>query len=411
MSLRFLLSQKHKGTLSFLTIISLLGVGIGVAALLIVLSIMSGFTKDLTQKLINSHSHIVIQKKNHEGFLPNNDIFQKIKVLPHIKGISSFVSSEMMISTTYATLGTQLKAIDPNTIDTVIPFSNKLKPLSLKDKKKITLTDLEPHNEQPSLFLGSELAKRLRIFEGEEINIVSPFSSMGPLGAIPKTKKFKVTGVVETGIFEVDSEYSYIHLQEGQKFLENSKMIHGYEIQIENPLRTENTMILLKPFFSNDFKIEDWQIMHENLFYAFRLEKIAMFFILCFVLIIASFSMIATLFMLVAHKQKQISILQALGLPKKSVQRIFQIQGLLIGVSGTLVGLLLGSIVCLVIKYLKPFELPDIYYQTSIPVDINYTYYILIGCVALFISFFSSYLPSKRASQITPIEGISYIKY
>ncbi len=405
---RFLLQQKNKGYLSFLTFISLLGVTIGVGALLVILSVMNGFTTHLENNLIESHSHILIQKKDHTPFKSDNEIVEKIKSFRQVLGISPFMSQEMIISTETGNIGTQLKAIDPKNIDQVSRFSRHLESLSRFVEKKPTLEDLSKNPQ--SIILGSELARRLKLLEKERIKIISPYSTMGPLGSIPKTKEFEVLGVLKTGIFEIDSQYSYILLNEGQKFLDDINTISGFEVKLKNPYDADLISNKIEKDLGIEFEALDWKKRHESLFWAFKLEKIAMFVVLCFVIMIASFSIIATLFMMITDKQKQISILQALGAAPSSITKIFTYQSLFISSVGTVLGLASGTIICLIIKHTDYLRMPDIYYDQRVPVIMKSFYFISIAIVSLVISFFISRLVAKRASQITPLDGIRYVK-
>jgi len=408
---RFLLSQRRNGTLSFLTIISLLGVTLGVASLLVVLSVMNGFTTSLQKNLIDAHSHILIQHKEQIPFAFNQTDMDTLKTVPEVQGVSPFINLEMMVSTEVGAMGTQLKGIDPKTIDQVSRFSGNLQPVSdLLSPEKPKLSELENSTDLPGIILGSQLARRLRTIDKEKIKIISPFSTMGPLGSVPLTKEFKLISLLETGIYEVDSQYSYILLKESQKLLDDPNTIHGYEVKVNNPYKAASIAQKIQEKLGPHLEARDWTKLHANLFYAFKLEKVAMFSVLCFVIIIASFSIIATLFMIVADKQRQISVLKALGATSRSIMKIFSLQGLLIGVIGTLCGLILGSVLCLFIERSSFLKLPDIYYQQNIPVEMKLFYFIIISVTALVISLLVTYLPARQASKITPLEGIRYVK-
>ena len=409
--IRFLLSERRNGMLSFLSIFSLLGVTLGVAALLVVLSVMNGFTTSLQKNLIDAHSHIIIQHKEQIPFVFDPATVATIKTVPDVQGVSPFINLEMMVSTSVGALGTQLKAIDAQTIDQVTRFSKNLQPVSdFLSPQQPKLLDLVEANDPPGIILGSQLARRLRAIDKERIKIISPFSTMGPLGSVPLTKEFQLMGLLETGVFEIDSQYSYILLKEGQKLLDDAKTIHGYEIKVKDPYKARPIAQKIQEKLNPDLLARDWTELHANLFYAFRLEKAAMFSILCFVIIIASFSIIATLFMIVADKQRQISVLKALGATSQNIMKIFSIQGLLIGIGGTISGLIVGSLMCLAIAKSSILKLPDIYYQQNIPVEMKLFYFIIISVTALIISLLVTFLPARQAGKITPLEGIRYVK-
>ncbi len=409
--IRFLLSQKRNGTLSFLSIISLVGVTLGVASLLGVLSVMNGFTASLQKNLIDDHSHIVIQHKERIPFVFDQKTLSTIKTVPEVQGVSPFINLEMMISTSVGALGTELKAIDPKTVDAVSHFSKNLQPVSeFLSQEKPQLSDLVTASSPPGIILGSQLARRLRAIEKEKIKIISPFSTMGPLGSIPLTKEFELIGLLETGVFDIDSQYSYILLSEGQKLLDDPRTIHGYEVKVSDPYHARAIAQKIQEKLESHLEVRDWTQLHANLFYAFKLEKVAMFSVLCFVIIIASFSIIATLFMIVADKQRQISILKALGTTSQSIMKIFSMQGMLIGIIGTVSGLILGSLICFVIAHSSILKLPDIYYQQDVPIEMKPFYFIVISITALVISLLVTFLPARQAGKITPLEGIRYVK-
>ncbi|MBI2027186.1 MAG: ABC transporter permease [Deltaproteobacteria bacterium] len=407
-ALQFLLCEK-RGTVSFLTLISLIGVCIGVAALIIVLSVMNGFTQELQNNLLNTSPHIHILKKDSSTFNASAQILKQLRDIPEIVGVSPSIEEEMILSTNHSSLGVVMKAIDPKTIDQVMDFSKSLEKISPLSQTQPTIKLLNSSQEIPKIIVGSEIARRLRIYDEEKIKLISPFETMGPAGGLPKTKQFEVVGSFRSGVLQVDSQYVFIHLAEGQKLINAPDRIEGLDIRLKDPFALKKFMGKIATFLDS-FEIVDWKQKNENLFYAFQLEKIAMFIILSFAILIASFSILSTLFMMVTNKLKNISILQALGARPKQIQKIFTFQGLMIGGCGTVLGLVVGLIICFLIPNLPFLKLPDIYYSRTIPVSINFLSVIFIAMTGILLSYLVTILPSRRASKITPLEGIQFEK-
>ena len=385
---RYLFSKKRHSILSLTTWISVLGVATGVTTLIVVISIMSGFGNDLKDKILNFKSHILIESKDFSPFHYSKDFKTDIQQADtRIQEISPYILTEMMIRNRGSTTGVLLKGIE-----------HKQDVISSKAKDPL-----------PPILLGQELASSLGAFRGDVIEIVSPLETTGPLGTIPKMKKYKVAGLIQTGIYEYDTKLAYVSLQEAQQFLEYGSKIDGLEVKVSNVYQTPSVIQNIKKASKiSSFQVRDWQELNRSLLSALKLEKMAMFVVLSFIVLVAALNIITTITRSVLEKRREISILKAMGARRSHILNIFLFQGLLMGVTGIILGMGVGVGVCYVLDRFQLIRLPDIYYTTSIPIDMHLGHFGVIGIIAFVITVISSFYPAWKASKLDPLEGIRY---
>jgi lipoprotein-releasing system permease protein len=400
-ALRYLRSKKrHKG-ISFSTIISIAGVAVGVMALLVVLSVMSGFHEDLQKKILGANAHAVIL--SFKGAIEDYDgIIDKLKNEPDITAMSPFVLGQAMISSGKRAQGVVVRGVDiskePHTTDI------------LKYLKDGTIKDLTDSGQKTEwVVIGKELASALGVLRGESINIISPTGEIGPLGMLPKVRQFRVAAIFEMGMFEYDMNLVFIDMHNAQDFFGYGKGVSGIELRVSDIYKASGIRESVNKKLGMPYYAKDWMQMNRNLFSALKLEKFAMFIILILIVLVASFNIVSTLMMNVMEKQKEIAILKAMGATNRGIMSVFMIQGLLIGFIGTAIGIAGGYALGKIINSYEIIKLPaDIYYLSKLPVKMKAIDFIVVSFSAVVISFISTVYPSYHAAKMNPVDPLRY---
>ncbi|MDX2014089.1 MAG: ABC transporter permease [Myxococcaceae bacterium] len=432
---------------AMMTALSVGGVGVGVMALIIVLSVMSGFEADLQKKILGTNSHGVVMKYTPE--MPEYaEVMEKIHQVRGITGATPFILNEVMVSSEGNISGSMIKGIDPGTVGSVTDLPASLgctagspcQPMeALDDPTKIRVKRLEPspgagalderpatpespiirdpmidlpaekpdESVLPGIIVGKELAASMRVVVGDRINVVSPLGGeLGPNGPVPKSRPFRVAGVFYSGMFEYDSKFVYIHLREAQSFF-GIKGASGVEIKVDD---VDDARGIMKRIYDAldgyPYRTKDWGEMNRNLFAALRLEKLVMAIILTIIIIVAAGLIVATVIMLVLEKRKEIAVLKALGVPDGGIVKIFLSEGLQIGVVGSALGLVSGLAWCLFIEKVGIKLDPQVYYIPALPVRIVPFQTVLAVVIAILVTFLASVYPALKASQVEPVEGL-----
>jgi lipoprotein-releasing system permease protein len=415
-------SRKRSAFVSLITIISIAGVAVGVTALCVVLSVMSGFEGDLKEKILGTNAHLVVLKFGTD-FNNADTTAEKVRNVKGITGASPFILNEGMISSETNLSGVLIKGISPSTAGSATEISRYMEVgdiANLDDPSKVPLRRAapEPFEEEqqpkkepliPGVLIGRELQKMLKVVPGDTINIFSPMGELGPTGPIPKTRHFKVVGIFYSGMFEYDSKFVYIGLKDAQKFFGMGDTVTGIEARIADvDLAREIGEEVKASIGGYPYRTKTWMDMNKNLFAAIKLEKIVMFVILTFIVLVASFNIVSALIMVVLERAKEIAILKSMGATDGTVMRIFISEGLLIGIVGTVLGLVLGYALCIFTAQYH-FKLdPEVYYITSLPVKVNPLEFLYVALAAIAISFLATIYPSMQAAKLKPVEGLRY---
>ncbi|MCL4477272.1 MAG: lipoprotein-releasing ABC transporter permease subunit [Nitrospirae bacterium] len=399
-ALRYLKSRKRHRSVSFNTAISIGGVALGVMALLVVLSVMSGFHEDLQRKILGVNAHIVIL--DYKGTIENHEnIIEKIRGEKDIVSASPFVLGQVMVSFGSKGQGVYLRGINPATEEKTTDIAKHL--------KEGRLSDLDEKDGLPGIILGKELANRLGVFRNDAITILSPTGEIGPLGMLPKVKSFKVVGIFEVGMFEYDSNLVVTGLKPAQDFFKLGDSVTGIEVRISDIYKAGDVRERIQKILGYPYHARDWMQMNKNLFSALRLEKFAMFVILVLIILVASFNIVSTLIMNVIEKQREIAILKTMGATNSGIMAIFMFQGFIIGLIGTIIGLVSGYALSYVLNTYQIIKLPpDIYYLSHLPVKMKLSDFLSVSLSAILISFLSTIYPAWQAAKLNPIEPLRY---
>ena len=405
--LRYLKAKRKQTFVSLITLISIAGVTVGVTALIVVLAVMNGFKEDLQDKILGVTSHVVISR--FDGNISKyKQVQTKVEEVSGVAAATPFIYSQVMISSRQAISGAVLRGIDPDSASKVINLPKNLRAGSLEELANED-TSAEP-NTTPGIILGNELARNLGVSRGEPVTVISPLGRLTPLGQVPRSQTFRVMGIFDSGMYEYDSTLAYISIWAAQRFLGIGDRVTGIEVRVDDIYGADRVARAISnalegyPYWSRD-----WMRMNKNLFSALKLEKIVMFIILTLIILVAAFNIVGTLIMVVLEKTRDIAILKSMGATGRSIMKIFMIEGAIIGLVGTLLGLLGGYSLCKLLATYKFIELPqDVYYISTLPVKMDPLDVGLIAVAAMVISLAATVYPAWQASRLDPAEAIRY---
>ena len=411
--LRYLKAKRKSTFISIITFISTAGVMLGVMALIIVLAVMTGFEEDLKEKILGTNAQIVVVRTG----APMEEYRQVMEKLKGFKGVTAatpFIYNQVMLSSGKNVSGVVLRGID-------IPSDRQVTRLS-KTVIEGDIDRLEPSIKEgadavPGLLVGKELAKHLNLTVGGRVNVISPMGNITPLGMMPKMKPFRVAGIFHTGMFEYDSTLAYISLSQAQAFFDLGDTVTGIQLKVDDVYHTGTLVGTINRSLGIEYHARDWMQMNKNILFALKTEKVVMFIILTLIVLVAAFGIASTLFMVVMEKTRDIAILKSMGATGTSIMKIFVLEGLVIGVTGTLLGVISGLLVACnlepIIAFIQRvtglnFFSKDIYYLDRFPSQVVPADVVLISVTAILISFVATLYPAWQASRMLPAEALRY---
>jgi lipoprotein-releasing system permease protein len=413
-SLRYLKAKRRQGFISLISIISVAGVAVGVMALIVVLAVMTGFTDSLREKILGINSHIVVQKLG-TGITDYQELSAVILQESGVMAATPYTYSQTMLSVPDASSGAIVRGIDPTTANDVLSLNNQLTKGSIIALNEGSPSQIDPETDRsssralPGIILGKELAKSLHVGVADNIRLFSPSGPLTPMGVIPKIKTCRVVGIFDTGMYEYDSSLAYVSLTTAQDFLELGNNVHGLELKVDDIYQASDIARKLEKKLGFGYVVKDWISMNKNLFSALKLEKTAMFIILALIVLVAAFNIISTLIMVVMSKGKDIAILKSMGATSKGIMRIFVYEGLIIGLTGTIIGVIGGLVLCEVLSKYQFIKLPsDVYPITTLPIKVLPMDVTLVAISAALITLLATIYPSWQASKIEPAVALRY---
>ncbi|WP_185702287.1 MULTISPECIES: lipoprotein-releasing ABC transporter permease subunit [unclassified Desulfovibrio] len=400
-ALRYLFSRRKQTFIYVISLMSILGVAIGVGALVVVLGVYNGLTTDMRDKILGANAHGIVLSYLPSALEQNEDVLQRVRSVQGVTGATPFIYTEVMLSGGGGVKGVVLRGIDPQTAPSVLSM--------LRQMRVGTAAGLEREGA-PGVIIGDELAKKLHLTEGSRVNLLSPSGQKTASGHAPRIRSFEVVGIFKTGMFEYDSSLAFVSLAAARDVLglpEN--YLSGVEITVDDLFAADTICARLAEELGAPFYVRSWMEMNANLFAALKLEKIGMFILLTMVVLIGSFSIVTSLVMLVMEKTRDIAIMMSMGATRGMIRRIFMFQGSIIGVIGTLLGYGLGLSLGWLLKRYRFIKLPEnVYTLDHLPISISVTDVLIVGASALLLCFLATLYPARQASRLQPAEALRY---
>jgi len=404
--LRYTRAKRRTQFISFITLTSVLGIALGVTALIAVLSVMNGFEAELRERILGMTSHATVTGRY--GQLDNwQQLDRKLIDYPHVEGTAPFINGQVMINADRRVSGTMLSGILPEYESKVSEVADKM--------KTGKLSNLIPG--EYGIILGVELANYLGVLTGDKITVISPQINSTPAGIVPRMRRFTVVGIFQVGMYEYDRNMAMIHLTDAAKLFRMDDAVSGLRIKLDDLFNAPKITHELATALYDDYQVSDWTQAHSNFFRAIQTEKRVMFIILLLIVAVAAFNIVSTLVMVVTDKRGDIAILKTQGLTSGSVMGIFMVLGAIIGVVGTVLGTVGGVLLALNIETIVPaieklfqvqFMAADVYYISQLPSKLVWSDVYAIAGMAFFLSLIATLYPAWQASKVNPAEVLRY---
>ena len=404
--LRYTRAKRRNHFISFISLMSMLGVALGVTALITVISVMNGFEKELRDRILGMTSHATV--KGDRGRLNN---WQEVALAagqhPDIVGLAPFIQAEGMLSFDQQVNGAIIRGILPEEEAKVSDVHEKMVVGEMKELRA----------GEFGIVLGKDLARNLGVIMGEKVTLIIPQATVTPAGVLPRLRRFTVVGIFEAGMYEYDSAMAMVHMLDAAKLFRMPGEVSGVRLKLTDMFQSMQVSRQLLETLPGDYWVSDWTNEHANFFRAVKMEKITMFIILTLIVAVAAFNLVATLVMTVVDKEADIAILRTLGASPLSVMGMFIVQGAVIGIIGTLLGALGGILLASNIDIIVPaiermlgmdLLAADVYYISDLPSDMRWSQVMGICSVALVLCLIATIYPAWRASRVQPAEALRY---
>jgi lipoprotein-releasing system permease protein len=404
--LRYTRAKRRNHFISFISMTSMLGIALGVMALIVVISVMNGFQEELRDRILGVASHMEVT--GHADRLQGwQGLAEQARRHPEVRAAAPYVLGQGLLAAGDTPKGALIRGVLPELEDAVAEVGRKMKFGRLEDLQA----------GEFRIVLGAELARSLGVYPGDKVAVIAPQGMVTPAGMVPRVKQFLVTGIFSVGMFEYDAGLALIHLADAQKLYQLGDGVSGLRLKLADMDRAPFVTRELASSLRGDYYLSDWTMSHANFFRAVAIEKRMMFIILTLIVAVAAFNIVSTLVMAVTDKQADIAILRTLGATPASIMQVFMVQGSLIGVIGTLLGLISGVVLALNVETVVPFierglgmDLfpADVYYISELPSKLVWSDVAWIGGVALVLAFLATLYPSWRAARVQPAEALRY---
>jgi lipoprotein-releasing system permease protein len=398
-ALRYLVARRKQAFISLISVISTLGVAVGVAALIIAIALMTGLQGELRDRLLGAAAHIFVSRAAGPILAPDEDV-ARLRSVPHVIGASPVVYGKALLRTAQRDAYITLKGIDPK-----LEVSDVRKAM-----KQGSLDAILPRSaDQPDgIVIGEALAKDLGAFVGDSVTVFTPEGTLSPMGIVPRTRRLKIVGLFTLGFFEADSSQGFVALDVAKR-LAGREHPDYIELRVDDVYRAPEIAADIHTRFGTQYLAQDWTVMNGSLFSALWLEKMGLAIAIGLIVMVAALNIIASLVLMVMEKSRDIAILKTMGAPARSIMIIFMTQGLLIGAGGTLAGAVLGRGLAYVLDRYQLIHIPsDVYSVSYLPFRIQTADFLTVIASALFICFVATIYPSRQASRLDPAEALRY---
>jgi len=409
--LRYLRAKRKEAFISLITVISMLGVVIGVMTLNIVLSVMTGFEEDLRDRILGFNPQVIVLSFN--GTVSDYaTVQQRIEKVPGVVRAAPFIYGQVMLSAQQNVTGAVVRGVLPKA-DGVTDLERHLKQGSVEALGTLHDVPLDDGKgatiELPGIIVGKDVARQLGLLMGDPVNVISPIATPTAVGMVPRVKRFVVVGLFDSGMAEYDASLVYMDLANAQKFFDLGDKVTGIEVRGSDLYRAKVIGDKIRDTLGFPFRVRDWMEINHNLFSALQLEKTVYFIVLLLIVLVAAFNIVATLIMVVMEKRKDVAILKSMGATRSGVGRIFIFKGMIIGIVGTLLGNAGGYIACVLLKRYQFIELPkDVFYVNTVPVQMYPEYFLVVTAASLLICLLATVYPARQAARLAPVDVIRY---
>ncbi len=405
--LRYTRAKRRNHFISFISLISIVGITLGVTALITVTSVMSGFEKEMRQRIVGASSHATVTAFG-EPMEDWQSVVDQVNTHPEVLGAAPYVEGQVMLVADGRSTGAMIRGIEPDQESSVSELADKLE-----------YTESLSHSLKPGeygIILGADLAAYLGAIVGDKVMVITPEASVTPVGFVPRIKRFTVTGLFRFGMFQFDRNMAVMHAKDSAKLLKMGDGYSGVRLKLEDTGRAPFVSREIKNSIGFNYYVSDWTQQNANYFLAVKMEKTMMFIILSMIVAVAAFNIVSTLVMMVQDKQADIAILRTQGASPGSIMSIFLVQGTLIGVVGTVVGViggvLLASNIDVVVPFIERFTgpvlNPEVYYIDKMPSDLQWPNVGRIALMSFGLSVLATLYPAWRASRTDPASALAY---
>jgi lipoprotein-releasing system permease protein len=395
---RYLKAKRKQAVISLITVISIIGVAAGVAALIIALAINAGFRADLTKRLLGAQPHVTLQSRDRpRGITDYMRVVKEAEQDPDVVAAAPAVYQTVLLTGSGGNKGVVMKGTIPEMETRMSALSDNMVEGSLKDF----------HDD--SVIIGKELAKTLGTFKGDHLQIITAETHMTPLGELPRSRVVEVVGLFSSGLYDYDSSWIYVPLPTVQRLLGLGDLVQVVDVKVKDVEQANVIGQRLVARLGESFDFTDWMALNQSILQALRLERVVMFITIGLIVLVAALNIVSTLIMMVLEKTRDIAILLSMGATSENIRRIFILQGVIIGVIGTVCGVIIGQIVChFADKYHLINLAPDVYTISYVPFRAAPVDSVIVAAAAILISFLATLYPSAAASKLQPVEALRY---